>query len=479
MNNDKKNRSSLNDPQKQDFSEFEALLTLWKGAYKYAQLSYVGMKDEQGSGLFYGRIILAPSREGFNNTEFRFETEHVIAARFIIKLTGSDVLSFLENAKLSEVRDTNNGRIIRLISDERLFTDFEPIHHPFFPEGPGRMPCLLIRGTSLHHLLVRKTGRRQVDWELKAADLPFYNLDELLIHCGLPPQAQIGDLTTLEIIANSPGFISDKSIITGGEATIECHIVDTIDIEKIKIGYNIFQKESIERANIAGKDLVWHQEGDFRICSCRVPVKDAPLLHAFLSYSGVAFYHWSIMDPQKRLNFRHAIHEVLDEKLDVLKKMLFRSKPDKSDEFEFAVSTLASLLGFSTLNYGTRRKLMQGPDIIAVTPIWNIAVIECTLGLPDNRSKLTKVAEKTVSIKNKLKIAGFGNLQVQPTVVTPLSREEVEPNFQEAARLGIALVCKEDIEELLRRVILPQDPERLFQELKGMVLGMKQDISSK
>ena len=121
---------------------------------------------------------------------------------------------------------------------------------------------------------------------------------------------------------------------------------------------------------------------------------------------------------------------------------------------------------------------MQGPDIIAVTPIGNIEVIECTLGLPDHSSKLAKVAEKTMSIKEKLKIAGFGNLQVQPAVVTPLSRDQVVPNLQDAAKLGIALVCKEDIEELLRRVILPQDPERLFQELKGLVPDMKQDISS-
>jgi len=251
-------------------------------------------------------------------------------------------------------------------------------------------------------------------------------------------------------------------------------MVGSLDIRKIKVGYKVFQHKSIERSSVDGNALQFRQEGDSRIGTCQIPVQDASLIHAFLSYEDEAFHHWWIMDPQKSLNFRYGIHQVLDEELGILKRMLFKSAQDRSDAFEFAVSTLLSLLGFSTINYGLRRKLMDGPDIIAITPMGNIGVIECTVGLPDHKSKLAKVIEKTIMISSKLTAAGHSSLQILPSVVTPLPRDAVAANRHDAAKHGVALICKEDIEELLKRVVLPTDAERQFQYLKQLIPMLEQ-----
>jgi len=71
---------------------------------------------------------------------------------------------------------------------------------------------------SKHNLLTTTGDPRQLDWELKAADAPFDNLDELLIHCGLPTLTQMGDSTALEVVARSPGMIGVASIIKDGDA---------------------------------------------------------------------------------------------------------------------------------------------------------------------------------------------------------------------------------------------------------------------
>lgn len=477
MDNGTLGPSSLNDSQKLDFSEFEKVLTQWKGAYLYALLSYIGVKTSIETSLLFGRIILAPSRDGFPNTDFGFETDHIIAANSVMKTAPSDISSILEYAKAGEIHDISKGIILRLSKDGSFSTTFAPVHHPFFPEGPRRTPCILIRGISPYILLSRIPGQRHLDWELKAADLPFDNLDELLTHCGLPTQAQIRDFTALEIIATSPGFINDTSTIKAEVAMIDFRIAKALDTDKVKIGYKVFQKNSIERSSVVGHHLSLRQEGDFRIGTYQTPVKDAAVLQAFLSYKGVAFHHWWVVDPQKRLNYRYAIHQIVDEELDVLKRMLFKSKQEKSDNFEFAVSTLLSLLGFSTVNYGLRRKLMDGPDIIAITPMGNIGVIECTVGLPNHNSKLAKVAEKALLIGNKLVAAGFSSLQILPAVVTPLPRDAVAANRQDAAKHGIALICKEDIEELLNRIFLPPDADKQFNDAKQLIPILDQQHS--
>ena len=185
-------------------------------------------------------------------------------------------------------------------------------------------------------------------------------------------------------------------------------------------------------------------------------------------------------DPQKHLNPRHAVHQVFDEDMELLKMMLLKPESDKSDAFEGAVSTLCNLLGFSVVNYGRIPKLQKGPDIIAVTPAGKIGVIECTVGLPNEKDKLAKLVQRATLIKEKLTATGYGHVQIQAAIVTPLSRNEVVANLEDASKHNIAVICKEDIEKLLSRVGLPPNPENLFQELRRLVQGTNQgDYPSK
>lgn len=481
MKHEEANSYPLNDQQKQEFSSFEKLLTLWKDAFQCAVISYVGVKTAQGPRLLFGRVMLEPSRTGITFKKFNFETEHVIAARFVANASWSDVVSFLARAKTGGIPGIDNNMILECDKGRNLSVYFAPIHHPLITEGP-RLPCLLIRGISKHDLLKQAADSRQLDWELKASDIPFDNLDELLIHCGLPMLTQMGDSTVLEVVARSPGWIGDRSTIMSSEARIECHFASALDIKKIKVGYKVFQKDFVvvDRASVSGSTLEWQQGNDIKIGICRLSVGDAPLLQAFLSYADVSLHQWWVADPQKHLNPRHAIHQVFDEKMESLKMMLLNPESYKPYVFEGAVSTLCNLLGFSVVNYGRIPKLQKGPDIIAVTPAGKIGAIECTVGLPNEKDKLAKLVQRTTLIKEKLTAAGYGHLQIQAAIVTPLSRNEIVANIEDASKHNIAVICKEDIEKLLSQAALPPNPENLFQELRRLVKGTNQaDYSSK
>lgn len=473
------NSYPLNDQQEQEFSNFENLLTLWKDAYQCAVISYVGIKTAQGPRLLFGRIMLEPSRMGITDTKFKFETEHVIAARSVTNATWSDVASFLARAKTGGIPSIDSTAILECGKGRNLSVYFAPIHHPLITEGQ-RLPCLLIRGISKHDLLIQATDSRQLDWELKAGDIPFDNLDELLFQCGLPALTQMGDLTVLEIVAKSPAWISDKSTIMGGEVRIECHVANALDIGKIRVGYKVFQKDSVVmlRESASGSTLEWQQENDTKIGIFRLPIGDAPLVQAFLSYADVSLHQWWITDPQKRLNPRHAIHQVFDEDMELLKMMLLKPESYKPYVFEGAISALCNLLGFSVVNYGRIPKLQKGPDIIAVTPAGNIWVIECTVGLLNEKDKLAKLVQRATLIKEKLTVAGYGHLQILATIVTSLSRKEVVANLEVASKHNIAVICKEDIERLLAQVGLPPNAENLFQVVKRLVQGTDQEALS-
>jgi hypothetical protein len=464
------NSFALNDQQEKEFSSFEKFLSLWKDAYQCAVISYVGAKTAQGQRLLFGRIVLEPSRMWITDKKFKFETKHVIAACYMTNATWPDIKSFLARAKSGRIAGIDNTMILECDKGRNLSVYFDPIHHPLITEGP-RLPCLLIRGIPKHDLLIQAADSRQLDWELKASDIPFDNLDELLMQCSLPTLTQMGDLTVLEVVARSPALISDKSTIMDGEARIMCFVANALDIGKIRIGYKVFHKGFVvvDRASVSGTTLEWQQENDTKTGICRVPVGDAPLLQAFLSYAGVSLHQSWVTDPQKHLNPRHAIHQVFDEDMELLKMMLLKPESDKPYAFEGAVSTLCNLLGFSVVNYGRIPKLQKGPDIIAVTPAGNIGVIECTVGLLNENDKLAKLVQRTTLIKGKLTGAGYGHLQILAAIVTPLSRKEVVADLEAASKHNIAVICKEDIEKLLVQASLPPNPENLFQEVKRLL----------
>lgn len=456
------------------FFNFEALLALWPDAYQCAVISYVGIKTPQGSRLLFGRILLERTRVGVSDVVFTFETEHVIAARFISVATPIDIKSFLAKAKNGEIL-TIDATNLALQADSHLSVQFSPIYHPFVSGGP-RLPSLRINGVSKHNLIANFIDNRVLDWELKAAETPFDNLDELLSQCNLPTQMQIGDSTTLEIVAQSPVMITDMSTIMGNDAVIECHLAAALETEKLRLGYKIFHKESVKRESVSGSALEWRKENDIKIGTYRVPIGDASVLQAFLSYAGVSHHQWWVTDPQKRLNPRHAVHQVFDDDLDLLRQMLLRPDTDKPYVFENAVSTLLSILGFSVSNYGRIPKLQKGPDIIAISPTGHVGVIECTVGLLDENDKLAKLVQRTKLVREKLNSAGYGLLQLQAVIVTPLSRAEVTANLETAGKHDIAVICKEDIEELLNQVALPPNADKSFEDAKKLIPNVVQGL---
>lgn len=464
----------MSNSHEQAFAGFESLLSRWTGAYICSIHSYVAVKSSEGSRLLFGRILLEPTRDGVNETPVQFETEHIVAGRFVKAVTPDSLAKFLVSAKAGRM-DTDRGPI-SLVTESSGSTSayFAPIYHPLISDGP-RLPSLLVHGTAKHNLLTSSGDSRQFDWEMKAANLPFDSLDELLSHCALPTLMQMGDLSTLEIVARTPAVVGVNTVIKGTEAVIECRMAKALDPGKLRLGYRMLQKDQqIVRSSVTGNSFEWGDDKDLKVGIHRIAIGEASVLQAFLSYDQIALHQWWVTDPQKNLNPWQAIHQIFDQDLALLKKMLFEPDVAKPYAFEGAVSTILTLLGFSVANYGRIPKLQKGPDIIAVTPAGHIGVIECTVGLINESDKLAKLVQRTRLIKEKLADARYGHLQIQAAIVTPLSREEVAADLAVAGSHGIAVVCKQNIESALNQVGFPPNADRVFQDAKKLVPASEQ-----
>ncbi|MCG3113222.1 MAG: hypothetical protein MCM46_15510 [Candidatus Manganitrophus sp. SB1] len=459
--------------QHNQIDAFAKLLSSWEEAYGLLDCSYLTIKTPDGPKLLFGRILLEPSNVPDSKLQFKFESEHVIAGREIKAISPGDIQTALDQAKKGEMTISDFTCQLPPNQGNPFHLGFFPIYHPLINAGP-RFPAIIIRGGSKHELLSMPDFKTpdMFDWELKCASQPFDTLDELLIHLGLPNSSQMGDSVTLEIAARPPASIMDTSEITNREASIKCKVAGGLDIQKINFGLKILRKNLTERSAVAGSSFEWKIEGDFQIGSIKLQIGEATLLQAFLNYNNVALHQWWVFDPQKRMNPRHAIHQVFDPELEVIKERLFKPADDKSRIFEDGVALLFNVLGFSVSHHGKIPKIQKGPDIIAFTPAGHIAVIECTTGLLNQNDKLAKLVQRAKLIKERIVTAGYGHLLVQPVIISSLPKEEVQVHFEEAGKNSIAVVCKENLENLFARVILPPDPDGIFREAAQLIPGI-------
>src|SRR6266478_1505607 len=160
-----------------DFDRFEVLVSRWAGAYVRAVHSYVGVKTPEGPRLLCATVLFEMTRSPLQETPFEFETEHIVAGRFVTAAAPDQVSASIAKSKV--------GRMVGPSDAISLAPDQSGQFSPYLSQNSQPLIwTLFIRGDSRHNLL-NKTGiSSQFDGELRAADVPFDSLDDLLEHCG-------------------------------------------------------------------------------------------------------------------------------------------------------------------------------------------------------------------------------------------------------------------------------------------------------
>jgi hypothetical protein len=305
----------------------------------------------------------------------------------------------------------------------------------------------------------------RVDWELKASDPPYINLQELLLEyqTAIPAGHAI-----FESFYAAPIIIDgERSSLNGEDASISVKVEQAINHDDVRVGVIAIKAgEAAFRRTFKGSELEWTDDGKFAIGSvaCKVPAGRA--VQSVAALKDVAFHYWWVIDPQHVMNARKAVYEVVDPGLAVLRELLSHTSKGASRDFESAVAWLLWLLGFAVTHLGSNRQTQDAVDILASTPGGHFALVECTTGVISTDRKVPNLLRRRALVVEKLKQSNHNVSHVLPVLVTSCGKEEVQQEIAPAERLGVLVLTRNDLLELLDQTQFVMSPDDLYKQVE-------------
>ncbi|MEH6950720.1 hypothetical protein V4R08_05145 [Nitrobacter sp. NHB1] len=450
-------------------NDFYQAIAPWESGYANNSFAYVAVKHAGQFVIVQGIIWLhtAHSKMSFK----MFKSENVRAGHF--------KLSDLGKSYRDMVTDIGN----RTVSTPQGELTFPPKHkasytplHPLALQSQSRVNVLRLTGDKQ----ILSAGPSVLDWELRSAAVPHDSMQELFSEYGLG--GLFTDSITIEVIgAAVMGFDGDNSKIVGQTAHVVIRLANTLDVLGASLGYREINQVKINRGVLTGNEFSWKQTDDMQIGTFDLPVSKAAILHCYAIYKGVAQTHWYISDPTTSQNSRREIIESFDSGLAILKTFLSRphSRGHDARDFEIAVAWLFWMLGFGTVQMGLTARTQDFADLILTTPQGQIAILECTTGLLRADNKLPKLVARYSKVRERLDQSNNGHVKLLPVMVSTLPRGELQADLEQAEKLGVLVLAKEELDQIIIRTSFAgNNPDEVFSEAERRVRTAQEALTA-
>ncbi len=447
----------------------------FKEAYVELRFSFLAIRHEGQYCIQKGNLYLdiGPSPEGKMGI---YKTENVLTGCITLEDDIDSLGVFIEKMLSGLLPLETQGTEIlflgeKIAENNSSYEGYHINHHSFHPEG-------LNKNTRQNVLEIRSkrsplySNQTALNWELMASETPYAGLHELSYAYNFGT-IDLNE-SNINIIADQVVAVSKNSKIDDGQATIEILVANNLPKDKATVGY-ILQQENkvIKRERLNASSLTWKNEANYQSGKISVNVPENSIVQCFASYAGIMQHSWWILDPNKIRNPRRAAYETFDSHLSRIKEIIDDGSTYKKQarDLETAVSGLLWLLGFSVVQIDNMSKTQDAPDIIAVTPKEQYVIVECTVGYLKQDDKLLKLNERAESLKKKLEVTGNVISKVLPIIVTTKSNDNIQPELQQAEKLGVLVVTNEDLRQVLeqQKFDYMQDPDQRFDEMFNQV----------
>lgn len=446
---------------------FKALIRPWQETYEAANYAYVALKTPSGLRLLTGRVQWLTMASNIAVEEFRFESERIVACRGMTSVALCPVGQGIEHALQGKMPGGDYDVVLHAPDGGSLSVTLNPLYPPHVSSGP-HAPTLIIIGEEAHE----SRTVQNLEYELRSAIIPFHSLNDLCDECGILGGFQFGNRTMLQLIAEAPGHISVQSGFDKGQVNIACAIGKRTDPTRWRVGYRISDRNAVmHRGSRGGSEWKWVPDGKGYRGVCHPSITEALMVQAYLSYDGIGVHEFKFSDPTGYANVRYKVYEAVAGDIGVLKNMIEGGGTKKNDaeEFEAGVALLLGLLGFSLLPFTMSHVLRDGPDLAVFSENGNILVVECTTGPLDNKGKLGKLTERGLDIRRALEASGTTVPEIQMVMMSLVSREGAVGDMENAGKASIAVLCAEDIQELLQMVPSAPDADKVFDHIKARI----------
>ncbi|MBD9448904.1 hypothetical protein [Rhizobium sp. RHZ01] len=340
---------------------------------------------------------------------------------------------------------------------------FHRLYPPEYPDA-RRFPTLRLEAPSLSGF--GTTEQMQLDLELLSHIEPYENMLDLFEDFSIPVQfASEGGKCITEVVLAPVSEIEPLSKIESGLLKVGIVAAPRAQISKITLGVKAFTRDGVRRFTVAGDQFTWKQEPHRLVGALDLPLANTPLALTSLRYGSEHIQKWWVRDQTQTFNRLLDVHIAIDPARSLVVDDLSGQRTD----FEERVGLLFSLLGLRVLKYGQIPKLTDAPDILALSDRDHLYVVECTTGDINAKGKLQKLADRTKAIAHSLSASVSRPSSILPVVATSLSRQETAAHRLQAEVLGVALLCKEDLMNLVGQVEAPPSADRLFDFTRSLV----------
>jgi hypothetical protein len=450
----------INEYERKTLDEFMLSVEPLLAGYKHASLGYLAIRDGDAFLVIQARLHLlgAPLHidSGF------FESQNVKAGYFKLCDTNQSLPRFIEEL-LSGKLTTPHGKLDFKANDQQACSiSFNPFQMDGLQLNRRQMQLIITGGQAPQSSSIR------LDWEVKGAKTPYENIQDL---CN---QYAVGSITghqvRVEVLAQNVVEVDPSSLVRETKAYLAMFLVDGLEQSKASLGYRLFYKQQIkERGQIAGSEMKWLPSGFLHRGSIEIDIPAGAILHCFANYSGESHHSYWVSDPSTAQNTRRAVHQLFDDKLEVLQDLLLNtSKGRDARDFESAIAWILWMLGFSVTHLGGTPKTSDALDLIATTPRGNFFLIECTTGIL-KADKLANLAERAEKVRRGLMQSGNGHLKVIPAVVTNKWRDEVKSDSEAAEKTGTLVITRDGFARAIDLTLIIQDPDQLFIQAENKI----------
>ncbi len=436
--------------------------------YRDNSFSYLAIRQDEGFAIVRGTLFL-------NTTEpqipyGKFETSRVRAGHFPLSEAGVSARELIEFIGTGSF-ETPHGPLLFPLGSNDHGAQYKRFHEAGLP-AQQRLSVLALLGAECAQLLY--ANQPDLDWEVRSAPCPYDGIQELLLEYR---PGVLEGVSRIEVAAFNLVAIDMASIVDGETAHLSVRTVPHAPKERVSVGYRILdQGKTVGRGAIAGADLEWEIADGVLRGSATLSVPRAAIVHAFARFDDTVYQHYFFGDPTSFQNPRRASYETFDPRLEILRDILSKAQQPKPDarDFEAAIAWLFWMLGFAPANVGAPRRMSDSADFLAAAPNGNIAVVECTVGLLKEDRKLPKLHDRTEAVRRSLDSSSTRHIRVLPVIVTAKTLVEIQPDIEQAEKLGVFVIARDGIERLMDQTLILQNADQLYEEAELAVAAAKE-----
>lgn len=410
---------------------------------------YLATKQDGVLRVIEASLTATPLTE-VEPVSFSIEVGSLVAGQeFIRSLPRDEILDRLDRATKGCI-DANGLKLL-------LPQTSNPDYYSEFPIREGWLFDLHLQTRGEKVQTPDSYAALAIDQDLRRASIPFDGLTDLCGWLNLSDPRNMSQQPSISMRVNAPiALMLGESKLDSNRLSAVFHAHPNFDTSNISLAINEFPGVGLHSRQQIGDRVTWGgvKKGR-RIGRLRMQLRNAASVHAVLSVGKRTAMRGWLNDPKKGVNVRYLATRQFDNELEKLKQAVFETT--ESRKFEKGIASLLFLLGFSPAQHIEE----DAPDVIVASPKGTLALVECTLRVPDFQRKVGKLVERRNALLTTLQ-TNRHNVKVAGFLVCSLPRAQIAVEDSLLIRQEISLITREDLVKAFEQVRLPGDPDQML-----------------